>query len=398
MLNHRLLDPEVQAYLQEHLSEEVSQFALRKSSFEGVSPSELAQQLLGRQKAKDKLPLWQVTEGIYFPAKLSLEQASSEATARYKASLVGEGTLLDATGGFGVDDYFFAQCCQEVTHCELQEELSEIVAHNFAVFGAHIQCVAEDSYAYLAREGRHYDVIYLDPARRDTHKRKVYFLEDCTPDVPHSLDFLWQYTDTILLKASPMLDISRALTQLPQTHEVHIVAVEGEVKELLFLLKKTPLTSEVQIKTVNMLPTRTDIFSFFPSEIDQKDIPMTRGYLCRYLYEPNAALVKGKGLFPVGLAYGLAYLNKDSQLLLGEEYIPDFPGRVFLIDEILPYDRKLLNSGKIDQANITVRNFPMKVAEIRERFSIAEGGNCYLFFTLGGIGNKLMIICRKPFV
>ena len=114
---------------------------------------------------------------------------------------------------------------------------------------------------------------------------------------------------------------------------------------------------------------------------------MTRGYLCRYLYEPNAALVKGKGLFPVGLAYGLAYLNKDSQLLLGEEYIPDFPGRVFLIDEILPYDRKLLKSGKIDQANITMRNFPMKVAEIRERFSIAEGGNCYLFFTLGGIGN-----------
>ena len=398
MLNHRLLTPEVQAYLQEHLSEEVSQFALRKSPFEGVSPSELAQQLLGRQKAKDKLPLWQATEGIYFPAKLSLEQASSEATACYKASLVGEGTLLDATGGFGVDDYFFAQRCQEVTHCELQEELSEIVAHNFAVFGAHIHCVAEDSYAYLAREGRYYDVIYLDPARRDTHKHKVFFLEDCTPDVPHSLDFLWQYTDTILLKASPMLDISRALTQLPQTHEVHIVAVEGEVKELLFLLKKTPLTSEVQIKTVNMLPTRTDIFSFFPPEIDQKDIPMTRGYLCRYLYEPNAALVKGKGLFPVGQAYGLAYLNKDSQLLLGENYIPDFPGRVFLIDEILPYDRKLLKSGQIDQANITVRNFPMKVAEIRERFSIAEGGNRYLFFTLGGIGNKLMIICRKPFV
>ena len=356
MLNYRLLTPEVQAYLREHLSEEVSQFALRKSPFEGVSPTELAQQLLGRQKAKDKLPLWQATKGIYFPAKLSLEQASSEATARYKASLVGEGTLLDATGGFGVDDYFFAQRCQEVTHCELQEELSEIVAHNFAILGTDIHCVAEDSYAYLAREGKHYDTIYLDPARRDSHKRKVYFLEDCTPDVSHSLDFLWQYTDTILLKASPMLDISRALTQLPQTHEIHIVAIEGEVKELLFLLKKTPLARQVQIKTVNMLPTRTDIFSFFPSEIDQKDIPMTRGYLCRYLYEPNAALVKGKGLFPVGHAYGLAYLNKDSQLLLAEEYIPDFPGRVFLIDEILPYDRKLLKSGKMDQANITVRH------------------------------------------
>ena len=397
MLNYQLVTPEIQAYLQEHLWEEAPKFALKKSPFSGVSASELSQQLLGRQKAKDKLPLWHRTQGIYYPAKLSLEQASSEATARYKASLV-TGHLLDATGGFGVDDYFFAQHCKSVTHCELQEELSEIVAHNFAVLGADIHCVAQDSYAYLASEGKHYDVIYLDPARRDSHKRKVFFLEDCTPDVPHSLDFLWQYTDTILLKASPMLDISRALTQLPQTHEIHIVAIEGEVKELLFLLKKTPLAREVQIKTVNMLPTRTDIFSFFPSEIDQKDIPMTRGYLYRYLYEPNAALVKGKGLFPVGLAYGLAYLNKDSQLLLGEEYIPDFPGRVFLIDEILPYDRKLLKSGKIDQANITVRNFPMKVAEIRERFSIAEGGNCYLFFTLGGIGNKLMIICRKPFV
>ena len=368
MLNHRLLDPEIQAYLHAHKEDDPAQFALKKSPFEGVTSSELAQQLLGRQKAKDKLPLWQATEGIYFPEKLSLEQASSEATAHYKASLVGEGTLLDATGGFGVDDYFFAQRCQEVTHCELQESLSEIVAHNFAVLGADIHCVAEDSYAYLAREGKHYDTIYLDPARRDSHKQKVYFLEDCTPDVPHSLDFLWQYTDMILLKASPMLDISRALTQLPQTHEVHIVAVEGEVKELLFLLKKKPLAKEVQIKTVNMLPTRTDIFSFFPSEIGSEGVPMTRGHLCHYLYEPNAALLKGKGLFPVGRAYGLAYLNKDSQLLLGEDYILDFPGRVFLIDEMLPYDRKLLKSGKIDQANITVRNFPMKVAEIRERF------------------------------
>ena len=237
MLNYQLLTPEIQAYLQEHLWEEAPKFALKKSPFSGVSASELSQQLLGRQKAKDKLPLWHRTQGIYYPAKLSLEQASSEATARYKASLV-IGHLLDATGGFGVDDYFFAQHCKSVTHCELQEELSEIVAHNFAVLGADIHCVAQDSYAYLASEGKHYDVIYLDPARRDSHKRKVFFLEDCTPDVPHSLDFLWQYTDTILLKASPMLDISRALTQLPQTHEIHIVAIEGEVKELLFLLKK----------------------------------------------------------------------------------------------------------------------------------------------------------------
>ena len=397
MLNYQLVTPEIQAYLQEHLWEEAPKFALKKSPFSGVSASELAQQLLGRQKAKEKLPLWHRTQGIYYPVKLSLEQASSEATARYKASLV-TGHLLDATGGFGVDDYFFAQRCKSVTHCELQEELSEIVAHNFAVLGADIHCVAQDSYAYLASEGKHYDVIYLDPARRDTHKRKVFFLEDCTPDVPHSLDFLWQYTDTILLKASPMLDISRALTQLPQAHEIHIVAIEGEVKELLFLLRKTPLEGEVQIKTINMLPTRTDIFSFLPSERKEIGVPMTQGVGCCYLYEPNAALLKGNGLFPVARAYELAYLNKDSQLLLAKDYIPDFPGRVFLIDEILPYDRKLLKSEKITQANITVRNFPMKVTEIRERFSIAEGGNCYLFFTSGGIGNKLMIICRKPFV
>lgn len=398
MLNKDLLAPEVQAYIGAHVQEDIAQFSLKKSPFEGITSGELAQQLWGRVKSKEKLPLWHQAQGIYFPAKLSLEQASSEATARYKASLVGGGTLLDATGGFGVDDYYFAQRCQEVTHCELQEELSEIVAHNFEVLGANVRCIAEDSYAYLGREGKRYDTIYLDPARRDSHKQKVFFLEDCTPNVPESLDFLWQYTDALLVKASPMLDISRALKQLPQTHQVHIVAVAGEVKELLFLLKKTPLEGEVLLKTVHMLPTRTDIFSFFPSETDPKDIPMTRGYLCRYLYEPNAALLKGNGLFPVGRAYGLKYLNRDSQLLLGAEYIPDFPGRVFLIDELLAYDRKLLKSGKIAQANITVRNFPMKVSEIRERFSIAEGGNRYLFFTQGGIGNKLVIICRKPFV
>ena len=159
MLNYQLVTPEIQDYLQEHLWEEAPKFALKKSPFSGVSASELTQQLLGRQKAKDKLPLWYMTQGIYYPAKLSLEQASSEATARYKASLVS-GTLLDATGGFGVDDYFFAQRCESVTHCELQEELSEIVAHNFAVLGADIHCVAQDSYAYLASVGKHYDVIY----------------------------------------------------------------------------------------------------------------------------------------------------------------------------------------------------------------------------------------------
>ncbi|MEB3005161.1 THUMP-like domain-containing protein [Capnocytophaga sp. G2] len=393
MLNYRILDSDVQAFIQRNLKVNIPNLILKKSPFEGITSAELATQIEGKARSRTKLPLWYATEGIYYPAKLSLEQASSEATACYKASLVS-GNLLDATGGFGVDDYFFSQRCKSVTHCELQKELSEIVQHNFKLLQAKIHCVSEDSYKYLYDKGFFFDVIYLDPSRRDNQKRRIFLLEDCLPNVPDTLDFLWQYTDTLLIKTSPMLDITQALIQLPQTAQVHIVAVENEVKELLFLLKKE--RTNTLVRMVNMCAYRSDIFSFYLSQ-KQKAVVGFYGTEGKYLYEPNASILKGGATDLLAQEYGLMKVAPDSHLLIGENYLPDFQGRIFRIKEKIPFSKTMVRQSAISQANITIRNFPLSVEQIRKQFHIKEGGNLYLFFTTTSEAERIVIICEKPF-
>ena len=246
MINEKILSVEVQKFINDNQNSDITKIILKKSPFQGITSSELASQIEGKYKSKSKLPTWYATENILFPSKLSLEQASSEQTAKYKTSLV-EGNLLDATGGFGVDDFYFANTCKSVIHCELQEELSEIVAHNSEVFKKeNIFCINQNSFEYLKNNNSFFDVIYIDPARRNNNKDKVFLLKDCEPDVPSSLDFLWNYTHTILLKVSPMLDISTAIRELSFVKEIHIVAINNEVKELLFLLKKNDIIEEIR--------------------------------------------------------------------------------------------------------------------------------------------------------
>ena len=250
-MNKAILNDEVREFLKNNLKTTAAELALRGSSFSGISSSELAQQLIGLQKAERKLPTWFKNSQIYYPPKLNLEQTSSETTAKYKASLVKGKTLIDLTGGLGIDDFYFAQHFKEVIHCELNAELSEIAAHNLKQLGwENISFKNEDSLEYLKNTDQNFDCIYVDPARRDNAGGKVFRLADCLPNVPANLDLLFKKTDIILIKTSPLLDLQAGISELQSVTEIHIIAVNNEVKELLWLLKKGD-NQETKIKTLN---------------------------------------------------------------------------------------------------------------------------------------------------
>jgi hypothetical protein len=218
------------------------------------------QQIVGKQKAQQKLPTWFETANILIPPKVSIEQTSSEITAEYKASLIENGSLCDLSGGFGVDSFYFSKRCKQVVHCEWQPELSNIVAHNSKVLGAaNIICKSGNSLDVLSQY-EHFDYLYVDPARRSTSQEKIVLLEDCEPNVVDLQDFYFSKTNQLLIKTSPLLDIVAGLQVLKNVAEIHIVAIQNEVKELLWLLKKG-FQGEVTIVTKNLKKEAMETFT-----------------------------------------------------------------------------------------------------------------------------------------
>ena len=291
-MNHNILSEEVQAFIDENISVTVSKLALQKPKFPQVDWTLLLNQIEAKQKAKTKLPTWFSTKNIYYPSKLSIEQTSSEKTAKYKANLVSGNSLIDLTGGFGVDDFYFSKKITNVIHCEINTELSEIVQHNCKSLGVNtIQCFPEDSEIVITKLNHHFDWIYIDPSRRNDAKGKVFMLKDCLPNVPELLDFYFENSNNIMIKTAPILDISAGLLELKNVKKIHIVAVDNEVKELLWILEKD-YDSEIEIITCNLSKEDQSFFSFVLND----NFCETEYHLPkRYLYEPNAAIMKSGG-------------------------------------------------------------------------------------------------------
>ncbi|MEW7291662.1 THUMP-like domain-containing protein [Aquimarina sp. 2304DJ70-9] len=389
----KILHKEVQEFIFEksNTSIDLSKLILSGSPFENVSPQELAQQISGRLKAKQKLPTWFSEKGIYYPPTLNLEQTSSEATARYKSNLVSGDTLIDLTGGFGIDDYFFSKKMQHVIHCELNEELSTIAAHNFSTLEAkNIRSEIGDGIKILENT-KPVDWIYIDPSRRHDSKGKVFFLEDCLPNVPNHLEFLFTKSENILIKTSPLLDFQVGINSLQQVKEIHVIAIENEVKELLWVLDKN-FTGDSTIKTVNIQKNQNQEFSFVLKKEAQQPV-----YLAApkgYLYEPNAAILKSGGFLSVGNTFEIEKLHLHSHLYTSDQKI-EFPGRSFKIISVFPYHKKTIAKAGITKANITTRNFPENVAALRKKHKIKDGGDIYLFFTTDYNDKKIVIWCEK---
>jgi len=365
---------------------------LKKPIFEGISNQELAQQLEARKKCKKKLPTWFGSTNIYYPNKRSIEQTSSEITGRYKSEIVAGKSLVDATGGFGVDSYFFSRKIEQVYHCEIDEDLSEIAAHNFKILGAeNIKTIPTDGMAFLRNSQTGFDWIYLDPSRRDDSKGKVFRLSDCSPNVLLELELLFAKSDNILLKTSPLLDISAGIAELAFVKEIHVVAVNNEVKELLWVMDKE-YSGDIGVKTINSTKTGPETFDFPLSE--ERNTVSRYSKPLSYIYEPNSAILKSGAFKLVGNRYGLMKLHEHTHLYTSDTLIA-FPGRRFRIHSVIPYTKKNIKRLGIEKANIGTRNFPESVAEIRKKFRIGDGGDNYLFFATDINETKIGLNCTK---
>ena len=390
-MNFNILLEESQQFIKNHLYEDLTKLILKGSPISGVSIQELANQIVVKNKSEKKLPTWFSKEKIYYPEKISIEQTSSEITANYKSKLVSGKKLIDLTGGFGVDSFYFSKQVSEVIHCEIDNDLSTIVAYNYQQLNVkNITTISNDGIEYLQKTTDFFDWIYIDPSRRNDHKEKVFLLKDCLPDVPKQLDFLLTKTNQILIKVSPILDITSTIKELKFVSEIHIVAVQNEVKELLFLVNKN-VAKEIKIITINILSDKNQQFEFYSnSQITANyEMPLS------YLYEPNAAILKSGAFHQITAEFNLFKLHKHSHLYTSNSLI-DFPGRRFKIEQVLKYDKKILKKMiPENKANITIRNFPKTVAQIRKETSLKDGGKSYLFFTTDMKNNHICLLTKK---
>lgn len=376
-MNSRLLDKDVQDYITAKQNADVASIALARSPFPELSAAELATQIDGKKRSQKKLPLWARTPGIIFPPKLNMEQCSSEPAAAYKSRLAPGETLIDASGGFGVDAYYFALRKSRVLHVELSQELSGIAAHNAAVLGAkNIDFLNGDSILYLQDHKDHFDTLYIDPARR-LRDKKVFLLTDTVPNIVEHLELFKQRADTILIKTSPLLDIHAGISELGLVSEVHIVSLKNDCKELLWLIKNDACL-DPQICCA-MLGNKELYFQFRLSEEKNAPFPQLSAPL-GYLYEPDVALMKAGCFKLLARRFSLMKLDTHSHIYTSDKLLVDFPGKIFIADTVTNY----AGAGKqiaAQRGNLISRNFPLTVEQLKKKHKITEGGDNYLIFT-----------------
>jgi hypothetical protein len=386
-----LLSAEIQEYIHHSLQVNISKLALSKNPFPEVDWKEIINQIVSKNKSQHKLPTWFNTDNIYYPPSISIEQTSSEITAKYKSELISGNSLIDLTGGFGVDDYYFSKKFERVIHCERNVALSEIVQHNYGVLNVNnITCLAQNSTDVLMQSDRTFDWIYIDPSRRSDVKGKVFLLKDCLPNVPENLKLYFSKSNSILIKTAPILDITAGCMELENIKAIHIVAIENEVKEILWLLEKG-YNDEIELNAVNIQKEKTDCTTFILGEHSPARFSLPQ----EFLYEPNAPLLKSGGVDYLCDALHISKLHPHSHLFTHIDLI-DFPGRRFIINDVIPFKKENLKKhleGK--KMNITTRNFPLTVEEIRKKYKIADGGTVYAFFTTNINNEKIVLICTK---
>lgn len=389
------LSPATLDFIRRHRTDDVRALALRAAGHKDIDLTQALQQIAGWQAARRKLPRWSTTEGVLYPPHLSMEQCSSELTAVYKAEVLGTGdTMADLTGGFGVDCSYLARGFRRPAYVERDPGLCALARHNFPLLGCpHIEVHEAEAEDYL-RTMEPVDGLFLDPARRDGHGGRTVAIADCTPDVMALRPLLLAKARRVLVKLSPMLDITLALRDLPDVSEVHVVSVQNECKELLLLLTAEAATGPT-FHCVNF-GTGTQRFSFTAAEEQQAACPLAAAP-GQYLYEPNASLLKAGAFRVPAVRFGLRKLHPNSHLYTSDAFAADFPGRVFVIESVCGFSKWELKTltASTPQANLTVRNFPASVDELRKRLKLREGGGTYLFATTLADGRKVIAKCKK---
>lgn len=388
--------PDIWQFVRDHQFDDVRTLALQTKKYPDVDMPAAINQIAGRQAARSKLPSWYAIDNIIYPSPLSLEQCSSELTAKYKSSFLKGETLVDLTGGLGVDCAFLAGGFKRVTYVEHQQELCDAATHNFAALGLRHIIVRHADSVDMLTEMPPVDCIFIDPARRNKHGGKTVLISDCEPDVEALEEVLMQKAARVMVKLSPMLDLSLALRSLKHTVEVCVVSAHNECKELLLVLGIAGATdSEVRIHCVNFTNRAMQNFDFTRKE-EAESVVQYANTLDDYLYEPNASILKAGAFRAVASRFELRKLHPNSHLYTSPSRIETFPGRCFRVDSVCSVKDKSLVKG-ITKANISVRNFPISVDELRKRIKLKEGGETYLFATTLNDGKRVVVRGEKVF-
>ncbi len=384
-------------FVQDHLQEDPALLLFKYHGSTDFDLKEAVQQVAARQKARTKLPLWTAHPKVIFPASLSLEQSSSELTALFKARFVQGHTLIDLTGGFGVDAYFLGKNFNEVTYIERQEKLAEIVAHNFNLLSNNsckFQVLGTDSMEFLKQTDRMFDWLYIDPARRGSNNQKLYQLADCEPNVGLNWNLMKEKTNNILIKASPMLDIKAVLSEIPDVQQIWVVAVKNEVKEVLLIWENGVNETAVKISAFDLSAEKEQRFDFTFEE--EESIEVKYAFPQEFLIEPNAAIMKAGGFKSFALRHGLNKLHPNSHLYTAPQIPEEIPGRIFKIIQEIKLDKKKLRQlfpwGKV---NVMVRNHPLKAKDLKKKYGLKDGGSDFLIATTTMEGKARAFWCER---
>ena len=377
-------DPIIQDFILAHENDDENKILLKNKIIGGLSAKVIASQIAGRKKAKDKLPLWHQTRGIIYPPPLNLEQCSSQATASFKAKILKEecqsfGAGADITGGFGVDSFFLSQIFAHFHYVEQNAHLADIVKNNHMLLNptnsiTHTISSAEE---FIDTTSDKVDLIYLDPSRRNELDKKVFKLADCSPDIIQMQSSLFNISDRILLKASPLLDIPLGISEIRNVKKVWVVAVQNECKEILFLSQKD-FAGEPIVEAVNLSSEGYVLESFAFSLRDEKEAVSEFAEPRAYLYEPNAAIMKSGAFKLTGQRFGISKLQANTHLYTSDDLLSDFPGRVFKMSELNPGSREATRLYPLGKANVLVRNYPLSAEELKKKWKLKDGGDLYL--------------------
>lgn len=398
-MNRRLLLPEVQQYLRANLDQQPSDIALSKSTFDGIAPKELAEQLDSMKRSAFKLPTWFNTEKIYYPPRIAIEQSSSEITAYYKSKFfIGLRKVVDLTGGFGVDSHHFSKVVREVIYCEINPDLAAIVDHNsLTLQSKNLSIFVGDGLSYLralrpAKNTISIDAIYIDPARRHGYS-KVYKLEESYPNIVELHHELLSISSHLMIKASPMLDIDAALTQLNFVKQVHIISVDDECKELLFLLARH-YKGHVDIKAVALnSTTKTEKSLQFRRE-EESNAVISYSLPLTYLYAPDAALLKAGAFKIIALQFNFDKIHPNTHLYTGNHLETAFPGKILEVERVETYMSFKKRKQSVAPAIVVSKNFPIAAADLRKRHQIPEGKDQHMYFCKDNTGSLIVIHCR----
>lgn len=383
-------------FIQEYKTKKLPEIALLLSKLPHLNKDFILNQINGIQKAKNKLPKLANVKGIIFPSKLSLEQSSSEETATYKANQLRHyapdaESIVDLTGGFGIDSYYFSKQFDNIAYVEPNAELLEMVKQNFNTLGvSNIKAIHQTAEDFLKSNSDNFDIAYIDPSRRNENQR-VFQLEDCVPNIIELAPKIFESARKILVKTAPLLDIKQSIRDLEFVTHVFVVSVNNECKEVLYLLEND-IKKEPQIHAINLGKV---IHKFtFDYELEA-EAQIAYSEPLQYLYEPNTSILKGGAFNCIAKQYELNKIAPNTHLYTSNNLAENFPGRIFNIEKVLPYQPKAFKKLGIKQANVSCRNFKDSVEQVKKKLNLKDGGETYVIGTTDKSEKPLLIICQK---